>query len=685
MRKTVSTFFNNIICAFIAIVIKGYSAKSNPMEKMPSNTTYFPSTHKLSLFPDHQLTTNVCNYANLQIPSIFSHLKFLSMAADSNQRFTIEMFRSMTMRNDSIIYDRNKWVTVVNDKYRTIENLTAYISEHYISEYLCGFNGMQDNRKSFVFSPFSIRALMAPIVIGMIRAISIENYPANRRIISYYLFPGMDLEAICLKSYKENYNDTSNLMSGMSSMIQYMTPKFTKSPNRMHQISMSNVMYKHKNLTMKDEYHDNFTSCLDLAVVTVDNFNQSVQNDIIKRFLLNPGFVSSLNISEDSKLVMLSSFNFSIELQFPFDEKKSKIHDFHTNYLPDDDYESYYTVKTPMLVQEGSYGFCKLPNATAIEMKYKGEDLSLVIILPDEGRTLYDIQPSMKNPWVTDGCRNNNTQPIHCGLDSAKTFKKCLHDATYLNDLRKCFKKMASNVKKMKILIPKFSLDQEYSLKQPFHRMATQSADMFKWLRTPWSLFLDRDHFLGTGRHKREGLVDSLNVYSRIYPRFSMFDFDNSDTFLTDVIHKVIFKMDSNKEVKYKLNGNSNKNAENSKNINTSQEFKCNRPFMFLVKEKETGNILISGRVTNPTNSSPTKRPKPKHSTQVKTTTQQASTKFTSPFLSTKPEPVTFTSVQSSIKREIDDQKTTSGCIKRKRIQETELAISFFLALYMIN
>ena len=62
----------------------------------------------------------------------------------------------------------------------------------------------------------------------------------------------------------------------------------------------------------------------------------------------------------------------------------------------------------------------------------------------------------------------------------------------------------------------------------------------------------------------------------------------------------------------------------------------------------------------------------------------QFSTGFTTPFLSTKPEPVTFTSVQSSTKKEIDDQTTISGCIKRKRIQETELAISFFLALYLM-
>lgn len=382
---------------------------------------------------------------------------------------------------------------------------------------------------------------------------------------------------------------------------------------------------------------------------------------------------------------MLSSFNFSMELQFPFDEKKSKIDDFYTNYLPNDDYESYYTVQTPMLVQEGSYGFCKLPNATAIEMKYKGEDLSLVIILPDEGRTLYDIQPSMKNPWVTDGCRNNDTQLIHCETDRLQKGNKCLHDATYLNDLRNCFKKTASNVKKMKILIPKFSLDQEYSLKQPFDRMATESADIFISLRTPWSIFLDEDNFFATGRRKRKGLIDSLNMNNR----FPMFDFDTSNIFLTDVIHKVIFKLDSNKRVKYNLNENryakSLKNEQNSKNINTSQEFKCNRPFMFLVKEKETGNILISGRVTNPTNSSPTRRPKPKYSTKIKATTQHDSTKFTTALTSTKSEPVTYTSVPSSTKKEFDDENTTSGNIKRKRIQATEVAITFFLALYLKN
>ena len=89
----------------------------------------------------------------------------------------------------------------------------------------------------------------------------------------------------------------------------------------------------------KDEYYDDFTSCLQLTVETVDNFNHSVQTDIEKRFSLNPEFLPSLNISEDSKLVMLSSLNFSMELEYPFDDKKERIDDFHTIFLPDDDYE----------------------------------------------------------------------------------------------------------------------------------------------------------------------------------------------------------------------------------------------------------------------------------------------------------------------------------------------------------
>ena len=64
-----------------------------------------------------------------------------------------------------------------------------------------------------------------------------------------------------------------------------------------------------------------------------------------------------------------------------------------------------------MLVQEGEFGFCKLPNATAIEMKYKGGNMSLVIILPNVDRTLYDIQPSMNNPWVKG---INDTQRLQC-------------------------------------------------------------------------------------------------------------------------------------------------------------------------------------------------------------------------------------------------------------------------------
>ena len=94
MCKMFLTPLKIIIVAFVMTTMKGNNIKCITIDKILSNTTLIPSTRKISLFPENQLTTNACNYANLQIPSIFSHLKFLSMTADSNQRFTIEMFYS---------------------------------------------------------------------------------------------------------------------------------------------------------------------------------------------------------------------------------------------------------------------------------------------------------------------------------------------------------------------------------------------------------------------------------------------------------------------------------------------------------------------------------------------------------------------------------------------------------------
>ena len=630
-------------------IVEGVNFSSNQLEKKPSNVSFSTLALDSSVQTESQIYNNneLCQFVNLKGTN-------LSTVANSNLKFAIEMFRSLTMENDTFfVYFGH---TFVNKKYRVEGEIG-----HRDPSYLCGMNGKQDNGQTFVFSPYSIRALMAAVVVGMKQwTITHSVHLANRRKISYNIFPGLDFNSICETDFREIYTDTTKLMNGMSSMTQYLVPQIIKEDN-MHPITMSNVMYTKKNLKMKSEYHENFTSCLKLKVKSVDDFSRSVLMDIAKNFSLKPDFLFSQNITKESDFLMFSKLNFSLELKSPFNKASSKIEDFHTTFLPFDDYEADYLVKARMLSQEGNFGFCELPKATAIEMDYKGDKLSLVIILPNEENTLYDIQPSMDNPYI------GGFGTHYCG-GAEPNRTKLVFDDSYLNHLQTCFKKMSDNTKKIKVTIPKFHFDQEYSLKQPFYRLATDSPDVMRNRRQQWSIFVSQDNIID--RRKRELKMD----------RFPMFEFE-TDTFLTDVFHKISFKLDYSS--KDRFDGNEpattqNIRAENRMEFKTSREFKCNRPFLFLVKDKQTGALLLSGRVTNPTNSEPTRIPKPKHSTKREGTSQRTSR----PSSIKESETFSPTLVPTFTTKEFQDETFNAASIIMGYFQTTKLIIVCFAIIY---
>lgn len=91
--------------------------------------------------------------------------------------------------------------------------------------------------------------------------------------------------------------------------------------------------------------------------------------------LLRPGDVSSA-----TTLVLANALYFKGEWASPFDEKKTTNEPFH---VPGEANPP----KVPMMNQNGSFSHVALPDFEAVKFPFQGEGLSMIVVLPKEGKT----------------------------------------------------------------------------------------------------------------------------------------------------------------------------------------------------------------------------------------------------------------------------------------------------------
>ena len=182
-------------------------------------------------------------------------------------------------------------------------------------------------------------------------------------------------------------------------------------------------------------------------------------------------------------------------------------------------------VKTPMMLMnndKAKFSYADLGDLQILELPYKGEEISMLIVLPTEN--LEAIEPSLAaeqlNEWKNK-------------------MRKDKLDAIYL---------------------PKFEFNTKYFMNDALSAMGMPTA------------FSDSDDFSGMTSKK--------------------------DLFISSVIHQAYVKVDEE--------GTEAAAATAVGFGPTSvspprKEFRADHPFIFIIQEKDTGNILFIGRVTDPT------------------------------------------------------------------------------------
>lgn len=297
--------------------------------------------------------------------------------------------------------------------------------------------------------------------------------------------------------------------------------------DKKYKLSTANALWAQKDYLFLDEYTNNVETYyggkvtnLDFVTETeksrqiINTWVEGQTNDKIKD-LIPQGVVNAL-----TRLVLTNAIYFKGTWAMQFDEKNTVDEDFTTS--------SGQTSKVPMMRLTGDdakYNYAETSEAQILEMPYDGNDLSMLILLPNE----------------------NNLNVLEESLNSEKIseFKSALRET------------------RVDVYIPKFKFETKYFMVETLKNMGMPTA------------FTYAADF--------SGMDGTKNLY------------------IADVIHQAFVEV--NEEGTEAAAATAVVMQDEADSIEPKIPiFRADHPFLFIIQQKKTGNILFLGRVSDPSN-----------------------------------------------------------------------------------
>nr|XP_012147539.1 PREDICTED: antichymotrypsin-2-like isoform X12 [Megachile rotundata] len=197
-----------------------------------------------------------------------------------------------------------------------------------------------------------------------------------------------------LNSVKENKLDIANKV--------FAAEKFSVNP-------------EYKKLT--ESYFRSITQLVNFAksVEAASTINQWVEQNTNNRIkdIISPG-----DLDESTAMVLVNAVYFKGQWKKKFDPENTKNRPFHINAD---------TVKdVPTMFVQSSFRYGELPNLQAkfIVLPYKGDELSMVIILPNEINGLAEVEKKLQNTNIKDILNEGYVRDVHLYLPKFKVESK---------------------------------------------------------------------------------------------------------------------------------------------------------------------------------------------------------------------------------------------------------------------
>jgi serpin B len=186
-----------------------------------------------------------------------------------------------------------------------------------------------------------------------------------------------------------------------------------------------------------------------------------------------------------------------------------------------------YAESAPLMRQTGDFGYAELPDLQVLELPYAGDDLSMIVLLPREVDGLGNLEAGLTAENLTAWTASLKSQKVN-------------------------------------VLLPKFKMTAEFSLKDTL--MALGMSDAFNF---------DRADFSGMDGRK--------------------------DLFVEAVIHKAFVEVNEEGTEAAAATAVLMDFAAVVQHPQPIPVFRADHPFLFLIRDNRSGSILFLGRVMDPT------------------------------------------------------------------------------------
>lgn len=256
----------------------------------------------------------------------------------------------------------------------------------------------------------------------------------------------------------------------------------------------------------------------------INRYIEEQTNDKIKD-LIPQGAVGPL-----TRMVLTNAIYFKGTWVWQFDKKDTrKNFDFKV--------EEDNIVKTDMMYMDpdkAMFNYAELEKLQILELPYEGEEVSMLILLPKQGRS-YDYENDKEIVY------EYTLEDIELNVEKLEEYKVAMKET-----------KLDS------IFLPKFEFDTKYSMAKTLSDMGMPTA------------FLDTADFSGMTEEEK--------------------------LFISSVIHQAYVKVDEE---------GTEAAAATAVMVGTTSArpmniFMADHPFIFIIQERETGNILFMGKVVEP-------------------------------------------------------------------------------------
>ncbi|MBN2375835.1 MAG: serpin family protein [Sedimentisphaerales bacterium] len=255
-----------------------------------------------------------------------------------------------------------------------------------------------DDQENLFFSPYSISTALAMTYAG-----ARTDTAAQMADVFHFNLPGERLHV--------TFAELQKMLNNSAPAPEKQKPNY--------QLNVANALWGQKDygfldsfLALNRKYYDAGLNELDFVKQTEKSrqtINKWVEDKTAQKIknLIPKGVLDNM-----TRLVLTNAIYFKGDWATEFDKKSTRPAPFHINKDK--------TTQAPLMYQKKDFKYAQLEGLQILELPYKGEDLSMIVLLPEEIDGLTKLEKSLNAQKLDEYCKKFRKQSVKVFLPRFK-------------------------------------------------------------------------------------------------------------------------------------------------------------------------------------------------------------------------------------------------------------------------